>query len=290
MLWFSLAFLTALFSATEAAYLKRSFPDLNPFEAALLPSVYSIPLFATLLIFIEIPDLSPEFWPTFSLLLPINIAGVLLYFRGINLSPLSLTLPYLAFTPAFALVTGYFILGEVPNAWGASGVLFIVLGSYVLNLEAKQIGGWLAPFKAITAEPGTRAMLGAALVYAFSAVLGKKGIIESDPLFFGCTFFIAQGLIMLITLPLLGKARLSALRIAPAKGMILGILVFIHIICHCLAMSMVKAAYMIAIKRLNAVFGVLLGGLWLKETGMGAKLAGASMMFAGATVIGLLGK
>ncbi|MBU1001150.1 MAG: DMT family transporter [Proteobacteria bacterium] len=290
MLWFSLSFLTAALSATEAAYLKRTFRGLNPFEAALLPSVFSIPLFAVLLLFLDSPVLDPNYWPTFALLLPINITGSLFYFRGINLSPLSLTLPYLAFTPAFALGTGYLILGEVPNLWGSSGVLLIVLGSYILNLESKHSGGWLAPFKVITAEPGTRAMLGAAFVFAFSAVLGKKGIIESDPLFFACTFFIAQGLTMLIVLPLMGKARLSALKVAPGRGLTMGLLVFVHILCHCLAMSLVKAAYMIAVKRLNAVFGVLLGGLWLGESGMNAKLAGASLMFAGAAVIGLLGQ
>lgn len=290
MLWFTLSLMTALFSATEAAWLKRAFSHLNPFEAALLPSLVSMPFFAVILLFLDTPELSPDYWWTFAILMPVNIAGVMLYFRAINLAPLSLTLPYQAFTPAFAMGTGWLILGEVPNLWGASGVLFIVAGSYLLNIETRKTGGSLAPFKAIVAEPGTRAMLGSALVYGFSAVIGRKGILESDPLYFACTFFIAQGAILAVFLPLLGRARLSAMRVPPLKGLVLALLVVGHILCHCLAMSMVKAVYMIAIKRLNAVFAVLLGGLWLKEAGMGAKLAGAALMFVGAAAIGLLGR
>jgi len=289
MLWFPLAVATALFNATEAAWLKRAFADLNPFEAALLPSVLAMPLFLGLLLFLDVPELSPQYWRTFAILLPINVVGTLFYFRGINLSPLSLTLPYLSFTPAFALGTGWFILGEAPNLWGAAGVALIVMGSYLLNIQARKLGGLWAPFKAIVSEPGTRAMLGASLIFAVTSVLGRKGILESDPLFFACTFFPAQGVVMLALLPTLGLARLSSLKVAPGKGALLALLMFGEILTHCLAMSMVKAAYMISVKRLNAVFGVLLGGLWLKEAGMAARLAGAALMCAGAALIGLMG-
>jgi len=48
---------------------------------------------------------------------------------------------------------------------------------------------------------------------------------------------------------------------------------------------MAKAAYMIAIKRLSVLFGVLYGGMWFQERRIGIRLAGAGLMVSGAVVI-----
>lgn len=289
MLWITLSLATAMTSAVEAAYLKRNYPNLSPLETGFYPNVYSLPYFLVFLIFLDVPELSPQFWQTFFTLLPVNVTGILLYFRAVRMAPLSLTLPYLAFTPAFVILTGFLILGETLNAAGIAGLLFIVLGSYMLNIEAKATGGWFAPFKAIVSEPGSRSALGAAIVFSFASVLGRKGILESEPLFFGTTFTIAQATTIALVLPLFGKARFSCLKQSPGKGLLLGAMTFAHIIFHNYAISLVKTAYMIALKRFNAIFGVIIGALWFKEHGIQSKLIGASLMVAGAAIIGFFG-
>ena len=290
MLWFSLALATAFFSASTGAYAKRHFGDLPPFEMAFYPMAYAAPYLLALLAFTGVPDtLAPGFWRTFLILLPLNILGMTLQYRAFSLSPLSLTLPYLALTPAFTMVLAWPVLAETPNAWGGAGVLVLVAGCYLLNIEAKAGGGWAAPLKAMGSEPGARAMLGAALVYGLTSVLGRKGILLSDPLFFTASFFLAQSAVVCVAFPLLGLARPSCLLRSPGKGLVLGGLQFLEFLCHSLAVSMVKAAYMVAIKRFNAVIGVGLGGFFLGEDGMRPRLAGAALMVAGAAIIGLLG-
>lgn len=289
MLWLPLALMTALASASEAAYLKRHFPELSPFEAGLYPTAYSLPFYLLLTPFLPGATVHPDYWGTVLVLLPVNITGMLLYFRAVNLAPLSLTLPYLAFTPAFVLGTGFLILGETPTAWGAAGVLVLVAGCYILNIDARKLGGWTAPFKAVVISPGSRAALGAAIVFGFAAVIGKKGVTESDPLFFAATFFPLQAVAIMLLLPLSGRASLACLRRTPRRGAVLGGFFFLHILFHCTAISLVQTAYMIAIKRLNAVLGVLIGALWLGETNLRPRLAGASLMVLGAAIIALLG-
>jgi len=44
-----------------------------------------------------------------------------MYQKALHIAPLSLTVPYLAFTPVMILVTAFFLLGEVPTLWGATG-------------------------------------------------------------------------------------------------------------------------------------------------------------------------
>ena len=62
-----------------------------------------------------------------------------LYMRAIRESPLSLTLPYLAFTPVFNILTGYIFLGEQVSSAGMAGIVLVVCGAWLLNLDAASI-------------------------------------------------------------------------------------------------------------------------------------------------------
>ena len=53
-----------------------------------------------------------------------------LYQRALHVSPLSCTVPYLAFTPALLLGTSFVLLGEVPSRQGLLGELVGVLSLY----------------------------------------------------------------------------------------------------------------------------------------------------------------
>jgi hypothetical protein len=111
--------------------------------------------------------------------LPLELLAMWLYMQAIRESPLSLTLPYLAFTPVFNTLTGYLILGETVSWTGFSGILLVVLGAWLLNLEAAQNGAGLnllAPFRAITRERGSRLMLMVAAIYSLTSVTSKGAL------------------------------------------------------------------------------------------------------------------
>ncbi|GLI68989.1 hypothetical protein VaNZ11_013525 [Volvox africanus] len=59
-----------------------------------------------------------------------------MYQRAIQVSPLSLTIPYLAFTPAILIATAYVFLGELPSPSGLLGVCVVAMGGYLLNAKA----------------------------------------------------------------------------------------------------------------------------------------------------------
>lgn len=63
------------------------------------------------------------------------VLGRLLYQRALSIAPLSLTVPYLAFTPAFVvLLSPLFLVGEVPSPVGMLGVFVVSLSGYMLGL------------------------------------------------------------------------------------------------------------------------------------------------------------
>lgn len=288
MLWFTLSLLTAFFNATEAAFLKRFFADLTSWEMTAFPFLYTAPMFALTLCIVPTPTLQPGFWPLLLVMLPLNMTGLIFHFRAIHLSQLSLIMPFLSFTPAFVLVTGFLFLGEVPSLLGGLGVGLIVLGGYVLP-RTKGDNSLLGPLKALARDKGAVCMLIAAAIYGFSSVIGKMLILKSSPIFFANFFFCIFSVLVVVGFVASGRVRLPVLLSRPRHGLLVAVLIYAHITCHHLAIARVDAAYMMSIKRLNGIFSVGYGWLLFKDSNIRRRMVGASVMAAGAVLIGLFG-
>ena len=182
-----------------------------------------------------------------------------------------------------------YALDEIPNLWGLVGIVVTCRGGYVLNLETGR-HSFLAPIKAVFKETGSWLMLIVALIFSFSAVIGKKGILHSSPLFFTMTLFAVLSFLTVLVLLILGKIRLRTFRDDWAKGMVAGALFFVHALSHGFAISMVKASYMISVKRLSALIGIVYGRLFFKEKYMAVRLGGAGLMVTGVVLITVWGR
>jgi drug/metabolite transporter (DMT)-like permease len=288
LLWFILAIATALCVATGDALTKKFFGRFSPYDMAIASSIYSLPFLVVYIFFIPIPQLDTVFWWIACILIPLDTFAFYLYMKAIKLSPLSLSIPFLSFTPVFMILTGFIVLGEVPNSWGIIGIGFVVAGSYLLNVTQVKYG-YFAPFRAILREPGSILMLVVAFIYSFLAVLGKKAIQHSSPLFFGFFYLAALDITTLIFFPFLEKIRWRDILKVPVKGLSVGLMLFLHALFHCLAINMIEAVYMIAVKRMSILFSVVYGWILFKESDISARMLGALFMFAGVVFIILLG-
>jgi len=133
-------------------------------------------------------------------------------------------------------------------------------------------------------------MLTVAFLFSLAAVVGKKGIIHSSPLYFIVAFFLLNNIGLILLLVIFDKVRLSDLTGRPVKGMVAGLLLYLQAICHAYAISMVQAAYMISIKRLSILFSVLYGRLIFNESNIRSRFLGACWMLAGAVLIVMFGR
>ena len=289
MLWFILSMLTALAVASHDAWVKRYFSGLSIYEMLAFPLVYSLPPLMVTLPFVPVPPLDKVFVRAFLFCLPINAIGLSLHVRAIQVSPLSLTLPYLSFTPAFMILTGFIVLGEMPNTPGILGIVVICAGGYILNLEPVPQSP-LAPLKAVFRETGSWLMLIVAFAYSLGAVFGKQAIMHSSPLFFSTTFFTTMNILLAAGFLVFRKVRLQTFWAQRQKGIIAGLLFFAHVLLHAFAISLTKAAYMIAVKRFSVVLGLIYGGVIFKEKNIAVRTIGTLLMVAGAVLITLWGK
>ena len=287
MLWFFLSVLTALSVAARDVSIK-TYDQLTPPEIAALELSWSLPLLLLGCFWVPLPELDQTFWWMFILSIPINILAYILYLYAIKISPLSLTVPFLAFTPVFMVLTGFFVLDEKINAWGGLGIGFIVIGSYILNFKKIQFG-ILKPFAALLYEKGSWFMLIVASLFAFAAVIGKKAMLHSSALYFTYYFFLIFNILILSALLISKQSSLKKIMQNYRKGSWLGALLIIHISCHGLAITISTAVYMVAIKRSSILFSVLMGWLILKEEDIKYRGIGTILMFMGMLFISILG-
>lgn len=287
MAWFFPAILSAVSLATADAVTKRYFSDASAYEMGLVRLLSALPWILLSLFFI--PWVRPDgvFFLCILIALPMEATAFFCYMKALKASPLSLTLPFLAFTPGFVIVTGWLVLGEKITAGGFLGIVMIVTGSYVLNLS-KVTSGFLGPFRAIAREPGSKLMLLVSFIYAFTSVIGKLAVLHSNPYVFGSLYNITLTALMVALIPFSRAADpVKEITKKPFAGLMLGAAVSISVFSHFIAISMVQAAYMISIKRMSLLFGVLYGAWLFREERIMERLTGAVLMLIGAFLIGL---
>ena len=134
--------------------------------------LYSLPVLGIVAARHGIPTPPFSFWLVLFAALPFELFAYLLYLRAIRIAPLSLTIPFLALTPVFTIVTSWAILGEKVSPGGSLGIFAITIGIYLIHLDAVK-EGWFAPFRALFRERGTRLILIAALLYSVTSNLGN---------------------------------------------------------------------------------------------------------------------
>lgn len=286
-LWLPLALLCALALATSDALTKKAIQNHDEYLVMWLRHLLAVPILILLGWLTPAPEPNPNFWRATLIALPLELLALILYLKALKLSPLSLTLPFLALTPVFLLVIPFLLLGETITAAGAGGILLIALGSYCLNLRTLREGGFLAPLRAIAREKGSLCMIGVAFIYSFTSTLGKMGIVASSPFYFAAFYFPA--LVVLLTPIALWKGR-AGLKTCLYDGTLSSALLpalatTVQIVSHTLAISLTQVGYMIAVKRLSLLGGVLYGHFLFQEGSLRERALGALLMIAGVFLI-----
>src|SRR3972149_7547598 len=149
--WVIFALIAAFTLATADSISKKALRNTDEYVIAWVRQGYSLPFLALAFFFIDIPPLDRTFWLSLLLMLPLEIVAILLYVKAIKLSPLSLTIPFLAISPVFIILIAFILLGELPDRSGLLGILLIVIGAYLLNIRTTR-EDLLGPIKAIRKE------------------------------------------------------------------------------------------------------------------------------------------
>jgi drug/metabolite transporter (DMT)-like permease len=283
MLGFVYALAAAFFSSTSDALCKKALDQHTPLLTAWVRFAYTTPFLAVSLFFVDLPPADRTFWELLAVLVPLEILAVILYMRALKMSSLSLTVPFLALTPAFTLASSFLLLGEVPDRSGLAGILLIVLGAYLLNVHLSR-EGVLEPLRAIVRERGSLLMIGVAFLYSITSNMGKLAIQHSSAAFMSVVYL---PILSLAFLPLLLRARvqMSDLRRGGTIFFLIGASQAIMAFCHFHAVALILVSYMISVKRLGLVLSVVFGKVFFHEAHVKERILGSCMMLFGVMLI-----
>lgn len=209
------------------------------------------------------------------------IAANWLLVEAFRRSPLSLTTPFLSFTPVATVATGALLLGQRPGPWGVAGVAVVVLGALLLDASPRQL--LTAPLHAVR-EPGSRMALGVALLFALGNAVDRRAILHaSEPLY----ALTVSAMVAALLLPLgavrreLVAARGSHRWIAASGGVMAAAMLL-----QFFSYRLLLVAYVDAIKRAGAnVLSIVFGRAFFAEAVSVRRLLAAGLMSAGVALV-----
>jgi len=237
------------------------------------------------LFFCKVPAAGSAFWLDMAAAAVFDTAGMVFVMMAIGVTELSVYGPLNAYKPAVALMLGALFLGEKPAAGGIAGVAIIIAGSVLLNYTP---GGQRGSLAENLRSKGVWFRLLSILLFCIGVIFLKRAVLESSPfivLFFWAAlgFLISAAMLVFRTRTLRGNVALLRRRPLDYAGVCVS-MTFTQSLTL-VSFGLMFVGYAIALFQLASLPDVFIGRKFFGERYTVFRLAGASVMIAGALLI-----
>ncbi|MEO8276427.1 MAG: DMT family transporter [Thermoanaerobaculia bacterium] len=215
----------------------------------------------------------------------LNLAANFSYFQSLQISPISKTLPMLAFTPAFAALLAAIFLGERLPLRGVAGLALVVVGALLLTLAPGR--GLRGLLSGIAEDRGCRLMIGVALLWSAALLLDKRALSLATPQLHALV--LNGGVSLGAFVVLASRRQLSDIR--RLRGSLGWLVLAIAtgaaaLASQLLALGTVPVGFLETVKRgVGGLLAVLWGRMLLAEPIRAGKLAAIALMTAGVALV-----
>lgn len=245
------------------------------------------------LLALEPPPANWPFWSSMMLTALLAVAGNVLIVKAVDMSDLSILGPINSYKPVVSLLPGMIFLGELPTQSAVAGIALILVGSYVIAGTAAGNNSSRYGLR-LCADRGVQFRLAALVFSATEAVFLKRSVLASSVL---PTFAVWSILGWVALMPWLAGRNWRAARsmAEPVAGvnrwhiaanyLSLAITTGLMQFCTIVVLAGFPVGASLALFQLSTLVSVLLGWRVFHEPAVGRRLAGASLMTAGAALI-----
>jgi drug/metabolite transporter (DMT)-like permease len=217
----------------------------------------------------------------------LNVVANLAYFRALQLSPLSVTLPLLSLTPAFTALLAAPLLGERLTPTAAAGVVLVVAGALGLHVGRAGGRGARALLAGLARERGSLLMALVALCWSVTLLLDKVALRHAAPVLHALV--LHAGVAAAAVALLAGRRQLGSL--SGARGLLP--LLAATVLCGAVTITVqlaairgMEVALVETVKRgVGAALALAWGRAFFAEPLTAAKLGGVGLMIAGVVLL-----
>lgn len=287
MIGFLLAFGTAISEAAKDITSKYNLRHIDEYTAAFSMHLVQSLLLLPFIIVTGLQFMSARFLMALLASSVLQLIVILLYFKAIKRSELSVTVPLITLTPLFMLLTSPILIGEFPSGLGVLGIVLIVVGTYISNLseDPKKI---FAPFVALLKNQGSRYMLLVAFIWSITSNIDKIGVEETSPIYWA---FTKDFVILFYLIPIvLWKSKKPFLQIRNRKWPLLmvGFFKSTSVVAQMFAIQFILVPYVVSIKRASSVFIILFAFFFMNErTNFRNRMIGIIIILLGLLMIAI---
>lgn len=211
--------------------------------------------------------------------------------RTYELADMSLTYPIVRSSPIIVLLMGVLFLKEIPSLTAVIGVIIVMLGVLVIHQKRLSFSCFRQLWGNIDGKIMSIAGL-TAVASAWYAVVDKKGVMLVEPVLFFYLMFALSGFMFLVYVLFIKERRKRYFEILARDKYwitLASILEFSSYILILYAFRLSKVAYVVSLRQISVVFGVLYGIWFLREKYGRVRLVGSMIIFCGIFLITAFG-
>ncbi|NOQ55254.1 MAG: EamA family transporter [Nanohaloarchaea archaeon] len=284
MEWYIFAGLCALFGGISSIIEKKTLRKQHAMEFSTVLAIFNFIIVLPLIINADFSQMTLKYYFIIFGVSCLGSVAFLLVAKSLRHMEISQVSPLLNFGPVFVAILAFFFLGERITGVQMSGILLLILGSYILEIN-HGFQNILDPIRNMFNSRHTIYIFIALLLYAFSS-LGDKiilGAISPITYIIVVQFFLAVNFIVMITVFHDGIAGIRrGIKNAGHWILVVAILTTSYRLFQAQAISMVFLSLVIPIKRTSTLISTIIGGELFHEDGLLKKAIACIVMLLGA--------
>ena len=240
-------------------------------------------LLLPILILVGLPQIKDGFWSAVAITVSLNLVSQNLFIRAFKLSEASLIAPLRLIIPPLVIFTGFLFLNERPSLVGIAGIFITMVGLWFLlgggkNSEQHSLYLWIKNRGVIYGLIGS-------VLFATSFPFDKIAVMQSSALFATFLIFTSLG-ILTYAINAVRDGEFTATVIESftrhfRANIFISVFSSIGIVLTNQALNYSLAAYASSLKRLQALWTVIIAGKFLEEKELSRRVMATLLMFLG---------
>jgi len=282
MIWFVYALLSAIFLSLTEIFQKRALFKERSIEFGLERSVFALLM---VLIFIPFIDWNVSFVTLLIVFFVSLIFAIADLYRskGYKHMAISSAAPFYNLLPAFVALLSMFFLGETLSLKQISGIVVLMIGAYVLEVD-HNIHSLFSPIKKIIKSKYIHLIFIALLLFGIGSIFEKQIIdFYLKPLQFLFIFLVFFSLnYFLISFFKHGvKGIVKSFKQAKIDSLFSALFWNLEMFFYLTALKLQMVSLVVPIKRMHVIFTTMGGGTIFKDKGLYLKAVACTIMFVG---------